>query len=489
MIDDVNRELDACSKGIIDCGRIDADSVVRLRDLLLATDEWINRSGARTLFAINDAISGADNDPGWQMLFVDALTKHFLEAPERPRTLGPEDAKFLMSRIDADGRIDDVELELMVNLCALAEGAPAEFHDYVLAAMKQKVLAEGLIDEAAVDQIRRVIYGPGGSSGEAVDRKEGKLLFDLNDATTGKPNHASWKTLFVEALTSHVLDDARSPGEVDEEEAFWLIERIEADGVYDENELSLLNEIRNRICHSHVWGGIGNARLQIAVGGLTVGIYSRPCEGGKGGDVYYFSVSAGDILTRVAVADVFGHGSAVSDVSKWVYDSLDERMNRKDSHEVLVDLNRQASDHGYEALTTAVVATYSKPDSSLYYSYAGHPPILLRRRSEAQWQPVHAPETDDVVGLPLGAAAESSHEQHRIPLIPRDRVFLYTDGVYEAPNAEGELFGMERLLSVLDLAGSKPVSELIEAVLTALRSHTDDRLDHDDVTFLVLEVR
>jgi sigma-B regulation protein RsbU (phosphoserine phosphatase) len=229
--------------------------------------------------------------------------------------------------------------------------------------------------------------------------------------------------------------------------------------------------------------------LQIAAGGLTVGVYSRPCDGGKGGDIYYFSVSAGDILTRVAVADVFGHGPAVSDVSKRLYDSLDERMNCKDSHEVLVDLNRLAVDHGYESMTTAVVATYSRPDSSLYYSYAGHPPMLLRRSIEDRWEPLHAPETPDLVGLPLGAAAETGHEQHQVPLVKSDRVFLYTDGVCEAPNAEGELFGMERLRTVLDSAARKSVGELIDAVLGALRNHTNDRLDHDDVTFLVLEVR
>jgi sigma-B regulation protein RsbU (phosphoserine phosphatase) len=488
LVEGGNRELDACVKEVVHRGRLDAEAVVRLRDLLM-TGACVDRSQARALFAINDVISGADNDPEWQVLFVDALTRHYLEDPDRPHVLGADDARFLMSRIDADGRIDDVELELMVNLCALAKQAPAKFHDYVLAAMKGKVLAEGLIDEAAVDQIRRVIYGSGGSSGAAIDRKEGQLLFDLNDATTGQPNHASWKTLFVEALTRHVIDDAVSPGEVNEEEAFWLIEQIEADGVYADHELTLLSEIRNQICHNRVWGGIWNTRMQVVAGGLTVGVYSRPCDGGKGGDVYYFSVSAGDILTRVAVADVLGHGPAVSDVSRRLYDSLGERMGRKDSHEVLCDLNRLAVEHGYESMTTAVVATYSRPDSSLYYAYAGHPPMLLRRSAKDRWEPLQPPETQELVGLPLGATDETGHEQQRIPLIERDRVFLYTDGVCEAPNAEGELFGMERLRSVLNTAAGKPVGELVDTLLEALRSHTDDCLDHDDVTFMVLEVR
>jgi len=189
------------------------------------------------------------------------------------------------------------------------------------------------------------------------------------------------------------------------------------------------------------------------------------------------------------VADVFGHGPAVSDVSRRLYDSLGERMSRKDSHEVLVDLNRLAVDRGYQSMTTAVVATYSRPDASLYYAYAGHPPMLLRRRLEERWEPLQPRETEDLVGLPLGATDEAGHEQQQVPLIQNDRVFLYTDGVCEAPNADGELFGMQRLRSVLDSAADKPVGELVDTVLDALRSHTDDCLDHDDVTFLVLEVR
>jgi serine phosphatase RsbU (regulator of sigma subunit) len=45
-----------------------------------------------------------------------------------------------------------------------------------------------------------------------------------------------------------------------------------------------------------------------------------------GGDIYYFGVCKGDTITRLAIADVTGHGEAVSEISQYVYDSLKAHM-------------------------------------------------------------------------------------------------------------------------------------------------------------------
>ena len=72
-----------------------------------------------------------------------------------------------------------------------------------------------------------------------------------------------------------------------------------------------------------IWGGIRNRDIEITAGKVIGSIYSAACcEGGKGGDIYYFGVCKGDIITRLAVADVVGHGEAVTEVSQYVYDSL-----------------------------------------------------------------------------------------------------------------------------------------------------------------------
>jgi sigma-B regulation protein RsbU (phosphoserine phosphatase) len=71
-----------------------------------------------------------------------------------------------------------------------------------------------------------------------------------------------------------------------------------------------------------IWGGIRNRDIEITAGKVIGSIYSAACEGGKGGDIYYFGVCKGELITRLAIADVVGHGEAVSEVSQYVYDTL-----------------------------------------------------------------------------------------------------------------------------------------------------------------------
>ena len=75
-----------------------------------------------------------------------------------------------------------------------------------------------------------------------------------------------------------------------------------------------------------IWGGIQNLETEVTAGKVIGHIYSSASEGGKGGDIYYFGVCKGDIITRLAIADVTGHGETVSEVSQYVYDSLNAHI-------------------------------------------------------------------------------------------------------------------------------------------------------------------
>ena len=79
---------------------------------------------------------------------------------------------------------------------------------------------------------------------------------------------------------------------------------------------------RQRIECKVIWGGIQNLDAEITAGKLIGSIYSTASEGGQGGDIYYFAVCRVDKFSRLAIADVTGHGDAVSEVSQYVYDSL-----------------------------------------------------------------------------------------------------------------------------------------------------------------------
>jgi sigma-B regulation protein RsbU (phosphoserine phosphatase) len=83
---------------------------------------------------------------------------------------------------------------------------------------------------------------------------------------------------------------------------------------------------QGRLECKEIWGGTSTRDTEITVGQIIGSIYSVPSEGGRGGDIYYFGVCKGDVITRLAIADVTGHGEAVSEISQYVYDSLKSHM-------------------------------------------------------------------------------------------------------------------------------------------------------------------
>lgn len=240
---------------------------------------------------------------------------------------------------------------------------------------------------------------------------------------------------------------------------------------------------------SEVWGGIKNEDIDACSRTITASLYSSACGGGKGGDIYYVSVCGQDAITRLAVADVVGHGEAVSEVSGWLYKSLRDRINGLEGDSVLSDLNDMAAERGDQAMTTAAVVGVCTANERAYFSYAGHHPVLLRRKGSHIWESM-VTRGDGIANLPLGVLPAAAYRDHAVPVHAGDQLVLYTDGIIETPSPTGDLFGAERLHAVLtELDGASPF-ELKTGVLEAVRRHAGDRpLDHDDVTLLAVEVR
>lgn len=107
--------------------------------------------------------------------------------------------------------------------------------------LKTELLADGVIDAAEVKELETVLYADG-----KIDTDEAEFLFDLNNAVSGKSNHASWETLFIKAITSYLLEDENSAGEIDIDEAEWLYNKIKGDGQIDETEKSLLLNLKKQ---------------------------------------------------------------------------------------------------------------------------------------------------------------------------------------------------------------------------------------------------
>jgi len=108
-----------------------------------------------------------------------------------------------------------------------------------LSELKKSILADGIIDKEEVQQLKAVLYADG-----VIDKEEAELLFELNDAVSGKESDKSWGEFFVDAITNFLLEDETSPGEIDEAEAKWLLAKIQGDGNLDEIELALLKNLK-----------------------------------------------------------------------------------------------------------------------------------------------------------------------------------------------------------------------------------------------------
>ena len=250
MSDHLTKSLDELAADILEDGIIDAAEVLQIRERIYE-DDTIDKEEADFLFKLNDGVSGKDNDSSWKELFIEAISDYVLKDETSPGVIDEEEASYLISKIQADGVVDNTELELLLHITTTAKECHDSFNDFVLISLKDVILEDGIIDDSEVDMIKSVVYGTGGGGGEGVDRAEADFLFDLNDATSGKQNCNNWKTFFVEAISKHVLEDEESPGVIDEDEATWLINRIEGDNTYDDNEKALLANIKENAKDIH----------------------------------------------------------------------------------------------------------------------------------------------------------------------------------------------------------------------------------------------
>jgi sigma-B regulation protein RsbU (phosphoserine phosphatase) len=144
-------------------------------------------------------------------------------------------------------------------------------------------------------------------------------------------------------------------------------------------------------------------------------------------------------------------------------------------------------------MTTAAVVAYYSQEGKAKISYAGHPPVLYRRAKDEAWSYARPPgrkgQSDGFpINIPLAVDLDTLYGQLTISMISGDRLFVYTDGIIDAPNPKGESFGLARLKDVLDANAGAHLSGLKSAVLKALNQYTEKETTHDDLTLIALEI-
>jgi sigma-B regulation protein RsbU (phosphoserine phosphatase) len=237
-----------------------------------------------------------------------------------------------------------------------------------------------------------------------------------------------------------------------------------------------------------VWGGNKNARHDIRTSGLTVSVHSNASDGAEGGDICYVATCKSDVLTRIVLCDVQGHGSHVSAIANSIYCAVRDSMNRLQGYRVLSELNQILRRQGAPAYATAAVITFNTCDSRLYFSYAGHPAILLRRRCGKQWSSLVSASDGEGANLPLGMFPLTHYDQDSVALRSGDRLALYSDGLVDAESETGEVFGEERLSAVLESCREYDLSYARDCAVQELELHSSGAARADDQTLMLIEV-
>jgi len=156
-------------------------------------------------------------------------------------------------------------------------------------------------------------------------------------------------------------------------------------------------------------------------------VYSPATE--VGGDFFHIETTAdGGLL--VIIGDVAGKGLQAAMNVSMLMGAL-RRLTDRSPAKILKSLNRVLL--GSESFTTCQAAWFG-PDGELVLANAGHLPPYLN--SQEVWLPG---------GLPLGVVPEVTYDEVRLYLHPGDRMLLLSDGVVEARQVSGELFGFDRV--------------------------------------------
>jgi sigma-B regulation protein RsbU (phosphoserine phosphatase) len=201
---------------------------------------------------------------------------------------------------------------------------------------------------------------------------------------------------------------------------------------------------------------------------------TRPAEE-VGGDLYDF-IQVSERTLGIAIADSSGHGLPAAlqarDAIIGLRMGVEERMRLTATIE---KLNRVVS---HSALLTRFITLFYgevEPNGNLVYCNAGHPPPLL-------WSGGEVGELREG-GLLLGPNPEALYERGYTKMTPGSVLLLYTDGIVEAANQDGEMFDVDRLRQILVAERWESARSLVEHVFDAVRSFSrmDPPLDDQTV--------
>jgi iron-sulfur cluster repair di-iron protein len=241
-----------------------------------------------------------------------------------------------------------------------------------------------------------------------------------------------------------------------------------------ETDLRTARELQERILPD---------RLPQIPGSAAISFHVKASPGREIGGDLYEAFFKDDRTLVLALGDVSGSGAPAALLMTMTWTLLRTFTQDEDSpSEALRRMNRgllQANVHPMFA--TLFLAYYDTRDRALRYASAGHcPPILGGPDGSIDYL--------DSTTTVLGVFKQFESEDRTIVLSPGQRLVSYSDGITEACCARGEMFGVARLAALVSEGADRPPQELLETIVSAVRTHGGESLDPDDTTIWVLDV-
>ncbi|MEL7564052.1 MAG: SpoIIE family protein phosphatase [Dehalobacterium sp.] len=202
-----------------------------------------------------------------------------------------------------------------------------------------------------------------------------------------------------------------------------------------------------------------------------------------GGDFYDFFLVDENHLA-VVIADVSGKGVPAALFMVIAKTLIKNRaQNREIPADVFTGVNAQLYENNEEGMfVTAWMGVLDIAGGEFTYVNAGHnPPLLKRKDGEFEYLKARP-------GFVLAGLEGVKYRQNDIRLEPGDILYLYTDGVTEATDTQGELYGETRLKIVLDRTAARPLGDILRTVKADIDTFAKGAPQFDDITMLALKI-
>ena len=202
-----------------------------------------------------------------------------------------------------------------------------------------------------------------------------------------------------------------------------------------------------------------------------------------GGDFYDYFLIDNDHLCMV-MADVSGKGIPAAlfmMISKVILQSC--AMLGRSPGDILTKTNDAlSSENKVDMFVTVWLGILEISTGIITASNAGHEyPALMKNGSFDLLKDKH--------GFVIGGMENMKYKEYKIALEPGDKLFLYTDGVPEATDADNQMFGAKRMLSALNEAPNAAPKQVLNNVRRAVDVFVKESEQFDDLTMLCLEYR